>query len=243
VSALGLSAPVARWAVDSWAEALGVTGSRGASGSGRHPDPPDEAGAGTDAASEPDDPAAPPGHRPGIVARIAAAVGALAAVVLVVGVVALRGVGGPIVVPAARGALARPTASTGPPAPPASKTADEDAIARVLSTYYRAVNNKDYDVAWMQYTPQQQQRIGSVEAYTAGEASSYVIGATLVGVSQQSSGVDLATVTFSTSQSPADSPDGQGCDSWSLVYTMVQVGGAWRIDKAAGAGGPLYRPC
>ena len=79
---------------------------------------------------------------------------------------------------------------------------------------------------------QQQQRIGSVQVYTVGESSSRVYGPALWDVSQQSPGVDLATVTFDTEQSPADSPDGQTCDRWSLVYTMVQVGGAWRIDSS-----------
>ena len=56
-------------------------------------------------------------------------------------------------------------------------------------------------------------------------------------------GVDLATFTFTSTQEPASSPDGQACDDWSLVYTMVQAGSSWLIDRAVGENGVAYRPC
>jgi hypothetical protein len=234
VAELGLSPQVARWAVDAWAGALGLTSFDDVVGSDL-----------LSAASDEDDAASgesAPGHRVGVLARVAAGACALAAVVLVVGIVVLRGAG-PLTTSTHIGSVPRPAKSTSTVQSVATTGTDKDAIAKVLSTYYRAIDNKDYQAAWEQFSPQQQQRIGGIRVFTAGVATSYVTSAALLGVTQQSPGVDLATVTFVSNQSPASSPDRQECDSWSLVYTMIQADGAWRIDKAMGANGVPYQPC
>jgi hypothetical protein len=232
VSELGLGPRVARWSVDSWAVALGVTRRRPARGSG--PPPPSA----TDEEEE-----RSPVHSASRAVRIVAAVGALATLVLVV--VALRYPGSLTAVHANAigGDSPRPAASTSAQPPTAYRGTDMDAVARALARYYSAINRADYHTAWMEFTPQQQARIGSEQAYAAQEATSQVISAELQGVSQQSAGVDLAMVTFVTHQSPVNSPDGQECDTWSLVYTMVEAGGGWRIDRAAAASGTPYGRC
>jgi hypothetical protein len=129
-----------------------------------------------------------------------------------------------------------PTASVG-------DATDELAIQQIFSAYFNAVNNHDYDTAWAQYTPQEQTRLGSEQQYVQGEATTHVTNMTVQEIVSQSGGVDLATITFTSTQDPANSPDGQACDNWSLVYTMVHAGSSWFIDRAVSVNGVAYRPC
>jgi hypothetical protein len=148
---------------------------------------------------------------------------------------------------ATQAAGADTTASATPTSAPTpaggTGAADEQGILRTLSNYFDAVNNRDYDTAWAQYTAQEQARNGSEQQYVQGESTTHVSNTMLHGVVQQSPGVDLATFTFTSTQSPANSPDGQVCDNWSLVYTMVATGNTWLIDNAVGENGVAYRPC
>jgi hypothetical protein len=136
-----------------------------------------------------------------------------------------------------------PNSVVAPATPAASATPDVQAIQSALSTYFNAVNNRDYDTAWAQYTPQEQARIGSEQQYIQGEETTHVSNMALTGVVSRSPGVAQVTYTFTSTQDASKSPDGQPCDSWTLVYTMVSTGSAWLIDNAVGDNGVAYRPC
>lgn len=143
----------------------------------------------------------------------------------------------------ATAATSAPTFSAATPAATPTAMSEQEAIQVTLSRYFDAVNNHDYDTAWRQFTPQEQARLGSEQQYIQGEATTHVSNTMLGGIVSQSPGVDSVTLSFTSTQSPANSPDGQPCDNWSLVYTVVLTGGTWLIDRAVGENGSGYRPC
>jgi hypothetical protein len=111
---------------------------------------------------------------------------------------------------------------------------DAAAITGTLTTFFDAVDTGDYETAYAQFTPAGQAVIGSEQQYALGLASSYFFGITLQSITEQSPGVDLATVDFTSVQDPASGPNGNSCDDWNLGYTMVDTGGTWLIYEANG---------
>jgi hypothetical protein len=120
---------------------------------------------------------------------------------------------------------------------------EEQAVQQTLSRYFNAVNNRDYETAWQQYTAQEQARLGSEQQYAQGESTTHVSNTAFHGIVSQSPGVALVSYSFTSTQAPANAPDGQSCDNWSLVYAMVYTGTTWLIDNAKGENGVGYRPC
>ncbi len=118
------------------------------------------------------------------------------------------------------------------PLPP-GEVSDSDAlgIAIALQTYFDGINTGDYAAAYAVFSPRLQ--ANSTEAqFAAGDSSSYDFGQTVFYVKQTAPGAVLVGITFTSIQASAQGPDGDTCDTWSLVYTMVQVAdGTWHIDQ------------
>jgi hypothetical protein len=49
-------------------------------------------------------------------------------------------------------------------------------------------------------------------------------------VTLQPGDIAIAAVSFQSHQAPADSPNGQTCDRWTLGYEMTSASGPWRIN-------------
>jgi hypothetical protein len=62
-------------------------------------------------------------------------------------------------------------------------------------------------------------------------------------VTPEGGGTDVATVTFTSQQSPSESPNGQPCDQWALNYTMYLNPSGWLINAVEGASGTPYTSC
>ena len=172
-------------------------------------------------------------------------VGALAAALVILAALIAHGTASSTgdVHPGALETASSDPAPTTPPSATPSGAADEQAVARTLSAYFTAINNRDYETAWRQLTPQEQARLGTEQQFAQGDATTQVSNMVIRAMTWRSPGVEVATVTFTSTQAPANSPDGSSCDNWSLVYTVVEAESSWRIDDVAGEYGVREQPC
>lgn len=147
------------------------------------------------------------------------------------------------------GATQTPTAVAQTPAGHPSGTAGSpqpgSAIAATLTTYFEAINTRDYRAAWSELSAADQ-AANPYEQFAAGLSSSTIQDAQLHGIAAGSvPGTYVAAVTFQSHQDPSQSPDhSDSCDNWTLDYTMIQSSGRWLIDRASPAPGvPEYQSC
>jgi len=111
---------------------------------------------------------------------------------------------------------------------------DAEGIISTLTTYFDAVDTGDYQTAYDQFTPAGQALLGSEPTYALGLATSDFFDITLEAITNESPGVDVATVSFTSVQDPAYDRNGDSCDLWNLAYTMVDTDGVWLIYEANG---------
>lgn len=142
-------------------------------------------------------------------------------------------------VPACEGAVA-----PGPATPelavevvPNDQVAHE--IARSLTMHGQGINTGQYGIAWQLFTPQLQQRLGSIEEWTSELETSFWTELRLLGIERHGP-LTQAQVDLTTVQAPQFGHEGQTCSRWSMTYSMTRSGGGWLIDRAEA---PPPRPC
>ena len=94
-------------------------------------------------------------------------------------------------------------------------------VAALLKAYFGSINSHDYSTFSLLFIPEIRE---SVEHFNAGYRSTTDSGATLVGLTSAGAQDLAATVTFTSRQNPADSPDHATCDSWNVVLTLTGTG-------------------
>lgn len=109
-------------------------------------------------------------------------------------------------------------------------------IARSLNLHGSSINEAAYETAWVLFTPRMREALGGLDEWSSGLQTSLWRRMSIDSVSTSG---DVATVEveLTTSQIREDGHDGQTCSDWRLTYTMVNVKGAWLIDKAKNAQG------
>jgi hypothetical protein len=106
-------------------------------------------------------------------------------------------------------------------------------VAALLKAYFGAINSHDYGTYSLLFIPAIRQ---SQDHFTAGYRSTIDSGATLVGLTSAGAQELAATVTFTSRQDPADSPDHAACDQWNVVFTLTSTGASTGTGASAGAG-------
>jgi hypothetical protein len=94
-------------------------------------------------------------------------------------------------------------------------------VAVLLKAYFGSINSRDYSTFSLLFIPAIRQ---SIEHFNAGYRSTTDSGATLVGLTSAGAQDLAATVTFTSRQNPADSPDHATCDRWNVVLTLTGTG-------------------
>jgi hypothetical protein len=126
--------------------------------------------------------------------------------------------------------------------PPPGQSA-ASGIAATLTTYFAAINRADWATAWAQFTPAEQQTLSQAKL-ESGDASSFDFNFNLVSVVPTGPTAATATLIFTSVQGPAYGPNGETCDTWTLDYSMMNLGGTWLIASVNGAGGgPTHTTC
>ncbi len=114
-------------------------------------------------------------------------------------------------------------------------------IAQSLVIHGESINRAAYDWAFSMFTPEMQARMGGVETWQSGLASTFWRTLDLVDVTGGGSRY-AADVRLKTDQAADKGPDGQSCSQWTLRYLMEWDGSIWRIAGASTPFGPPT-PC
>jgi len=106
----------------------------------------------------------------------------------------------------------------------------------MVNHYFTAINQHDYP-AFASLLDQQMKQRDPESAFDSGYATTTDSAETLTGISGAGSGGLAASLTFTSRQSPADSPDNSACDQWSIILFLDPNGTGYLI----GAPPPDYQ--
>ena len=158
---------------------------------------------------------------------------------------------------ATQSAPSSPTApTTAPPtsAPPSTSSGSTVAVSAAaagngaapqvttfLNSYFTAINTHDYQ-AYDSLLDQQLQPYPQ-SSFDAGYGSTTDSDETLTGITDTGSGGEAASVTFTSHQQPAESPDNSSCDQWSITLFLVPNGNGYLEGAAPSTYHASYQAC
>jgi hypothetical protein len=114
-------------------------------------------------------------------------------------------------------------------------------VTAFLNSYFTAINAHDYQ-AYDSLLDQQLQPYPQ-SSFDAGYGSTTDSDETLTSITDTSSGGEAASVTFTSHQQPADSPDNSSCDQWSITLFLVPNGSGYLDGKAPSTYHASYQAC
>jgi len=138
-----------------------------------------------------------------------------------------------------------PTASSGTAVAVAPSAAGNPAaphVTALLNRYFTAINRRDYP-AYVSLFDQQLQQVDPEPSFDAGYATTVDSAVTLASISDTGSGGLAASVTFTSRQNPADSPDNSSCDQWSITLFLVRHGTGYLIGPPPSSYHASYQAC
>ncbi|MGH3150460.1 MAG: hypothetical protein ACRDOB_07000 [Streptosporangiaceae bacterium] len=160
-------------------------------------------------------------------------------------------------IPATQSASTGPTAATTAPPTSASASASSGSTVAVaagaasnaaappvttfLNSYFTAINAHDY-AAYDSLLDQQLQPYTQSE-FDSGYGTTTDSNETLTSITDTGSGGEAASVTFTSHQQPADSPDNSSCDQWSISLFLVPNGSGYLEGKAPSTYHASYQAC
>jgi hypothetical protein len=142
-------------------------------------------------------------------------------------------------------APASPTASSGTTvavAPGAASNPAAPQVTALVNSYFTAVNQHDYS-AYASLLDQQMQQQNPESSFDSGYATTTDSAETLTSISDTGSGGLAASVTFTSQQNPADSPDNSSCDQWSITFFLVPNGAGYLIGTPPSSYQASYQAC
>ncbi|NIK57328.1 hypothetical protein [Kribbella shirazensis] len=116
-------------------------------------------------------------------------------------------------------------------APEAAQDPSAADVVELLTAYFTAINNHDYDSYQAQHTRAARAAL-TRKQFTAGFGSTIDSEITLLGLSTATDGRLLAQVSFTSTQKAEDGPDGQTCTRWTVGKFLEGQGTNLRIGKA-----------
>ncbi len=114
-------------------------------------------------------------------------------------------------------------------------------ITAFLNSYFAAINAHDYQ-AYDSLLDQQLQPYPQ-SSFDAGYGSTTDSNETLTSITPIGSGGEAASVTFTSHQQPADSPDNSSCDQWSITLFLVPNGNGYLDGAAPSTYHASYQAC
>jgi serine protease Do len=131
-----------------------------------------------------------------------------------------------------------------PSAPPGSITDQQAAgIVAAFNTYFGGINSGNYAAAYAVLSPRLQAN-ATEQQFATGDATSYDFGITVLNAQAVNATTVHITLAFTSLQTSDKGPNGDTCDNWTLVYTMIQgQDGSWRIDNTAPDNGVEHTVC
>jgi len=139
-----------------------------------------------------------------------------------------------------------PTASAGTAtvavAPAAAASPAATQVQALLDRYFAAINEHDYP-AYSSLLDARQRKLDPSSAFTSGYATTQDSAEELTAISAAGAGELAATVTFTSHQSPANSPDDSSCDSWRITLYLLPNSGSYLIGTAPPGYRASYQGC
>jgi len=109
-------------------------------------------------------------------------------------------------------------------APPARPQPDAQPVSRFLSRYFRAINHHDYPAYLRLFSPASRAAL-SQSSFQAGYGSTRDSAPRLVALQAAGLRQLAATVTFTSRQDAAASPEHEGCLRWRITVYLIRHGG------------------
>lgn len=125
-------------------------------------------------------------------------------------------------------------------APAVTGNPDAQGVAAFLKTYFGSINSHNYGEYSALFIPELR---GSVQHFNAAYLSTTDSGTTLTGLASTGTDSLAATVTFTSRQNPADSPNNAGCDKWDVVLSLDRVGTGYVITSSPAGYQPSVHAC
>jgi len=113
-------------------------------------------------------------------------------------------------------------------APAAAQVPHVQPVVTLLSNYFTAINRHDFQGYVSLFIPAIR---ASMQRFGRGYASTVDSDATLTGLVATGPQGLAATVTFTSHQHPADSPDHAACDRWDITVFVKHNGNGYRIRR------------
>jgi hypothetical protein len=122
-----------------------------------------------------------------------------------------------------------------------TSTAATPQVETLLSHYFHGINTRDYAEYASTLDPAQQAK-QSQSTFQSGYATTTDSGMTLTTLASNGTGL-VATVTFTSHQSPAQSVDHRPCNTWTLNFYLVPQGTGYLIGPAPSGYQPSHSDC
>ncbi len=113
-------------------------------------------------------------------------------------------------------------------------------VVAFLTTYFEAINSHDFPQYASLFVPSIR---ATMHHFGTGYATTFDSGATLTGLAATGPGGVAATVSFTSHQSPAASPDHAACDQWDITLFLKHEAGAYLIRHPRPGFPQSVRPC
>jgi hypothetical protein len=126
--------------------------------------------------------------------------------------------------------------------PDVTSSAAEPQVETLLSHYFHGINTHDYAEYASTLNPAEQAK-QSQSTFTSGYATTTDSAMTLTALAGGAAGGLVATVTFTSHQSPAQSVDHSACNTWTLNLYLVQQGSGYLIGPAPSGYAPTHSDC
>jgi hypothetical protein len=149
--------------------------------------------------------------------------------------------------PVAAGSCSNPLgplqATTTLPTIPGLSSEASTGITTAFDAYFNGINSGDYRSAWQVLSPRL--RAGSsLNSFAKGDSTSYDFDQVVLHARQVDGSTAKVAIQFTSLQTADKGPNGDTCDVWTLVYTMIDGGGgAWYIDATAPYRGTSHTSC
>jgi hypothetical protein len=124
-----------------------------------------------------------------------------------------------------------------------SQDPDASSVATFLNQYFTAINNHDYQ-SYISLLSSQDGQDLTQERFDSGYGSTVDSAETLLGISTAANGDLVASVTFTSHQNPADSPDQQeSCTDWNISLFLEQDAGGYLVEEPPSSYHASYQAC
>lgn len=126
--------------------------------------------------------------------------------------------------------------------PGVTPSAAQPQVETLLSHYFHGINAHDYAEYASTLNPAQQAKQSRV-TFSSGYATTTDSAMTLTSLANGAAGGLVATVTFTSHQSPAQSVDHSACNTWTLNFYLVPQGTGYLIGPAPSGYTPSHSDC